>query len=337
MKIVDLAQRTQQWHDWRAKGVSASDAATLLGVSPYKTLWRLWAEKTGYALPEDLSNNPNVLRGVEFEPEARTAYEDKHSELLLPVCAESSKHPIIRASLDGLDSKGRPVELKCPSLSTWDEVTLRGMESVACKIYELQVQYQLIVTGADEGFLVFYNVDTKRLIEFTIKADPKVQKQLIEAATEFWDAVQNRKEPPKDPERDLFIPTGAQAQEWIGAAEHYRLYAGEIADLKARIKELEELQKPHAEQIINLMGDYCFGEFCGVSVTRYQAKGRVDYKRAIEELGNLTEDDLEAYRTESAGRTRFTVVDSLVPRNIADESVVESLEDTTGILESQWF
>lgn len=48
MKIVNLSQREEDWLDWRRQGVTATDAAILLNRSPYKTRWRLWAEKTGY-------------------------------------------------------------------------------------------------------------------------------------------------------------------------------------------------------------------------------------------------------------------------------------------------
>lgn len=53
MKIVNLSQREEDWLDWRRQGVTATDAAILLNRSPYKTRWRLWAEKTGY--PDDLT------------------------------------------------------------------------------------------------------------------------------------------------------------------------------------------------------------------------------------------------------------------------------------------
>ncbi len=49
MRITDVIQRTPQWQHWRARGVTASEAAIILGHSPYKTPWRLWAERTGIA------------------------------------------------------------------------------------------------------------------------------------------------------------------------------------------------------------------------------------------------------------------------------------------------
>ncbi len=56
MKIVNLSQREEDWLDWRRQGVTATDAAILLNRSPYKTRWRLWAEKTGYAREVDLES-----------------------------------------------------------------------------------------------------------------------------------------------------------------------------------------------------------------------------------------------------------------------------------------
>ncbi len=45
MKVIDLSQRTPAWHQWRIAGVTASEAPIIMGRSPYKTPWRLWAEK----------------------------------------------------------------------------------------------------------------------------------------------------------------------------------------------------------------------------------------------------------------------------------------------------
>ena len=87
MKIIDLKQRTPQWHAWRNAGVTASEAPVLMG-SPYKTPWRLWAEKRGLVLQEDLSGNPHVQRGLREEPIARRRFEDRHGVMLLPICAQ---------------------------------------------------------------------------------------------------------------------------------------------------------------------------------------------------------------------------------------------------------
>jgi predicted phage-related endonuclease len=40
MKVVNLQQRTPEWHQWRNLGVSASEAIIVLGQCPLKTIYR---------------------------------------------------------------------------------------------------------------------------------------------------------------------------------------------------------------------------------------------------------------------------------------------------------
>ena len=57
MTVVDLNQRSDEWLNWRSLGVTATDIPVILGLSPYKTVWQLWAEKTGRINPPDLSGS----------------------------------------------------------------------------------------------------------------------------------------------------------------------------------------------------------------------------------------------------------------------------------------
>ena len=62
MQFVELDQRTDAWFEWRKNGITASESPVIVGLSPYQTPWRLWAEKTGFMERPDLSKNPNVDR-----------------------------------------------------------------------------------------------------------------------------------------------------------------------------------------------------------------------------------------------------------------------------------
>lgn len=334
MKVINVRQRTEAWFRWREKGISASDAAVLLGESPHKTLWRLWAEKTGYAAPEDLSQNPHVQRGVKYEPEAIAAYEERFDEMLLPVCIESKVQPILKASLDGMDSLGRPVEVKCPSDSVWNEVVSAGELSEAYQLYYYQVQWQMMVAKADTGFLVFYHIETKQLQVFTIQADSELQDRMKQEAEKLWEQIEKRRAPEKDPERDIYIPADADVPQWVGLAEEFRTHETEIQKLQAKIVELKEQQKPLVDQMVEMMGEFYTADFCGVGITRYQTQ-RVNYKQIVEDRLVLTEAEVTQY-TESSERKRVTMKDSLVPKNIVDDDVVESLGETTGFFESAW-
>lgn len=335
MKVVNLRQSGEDWLEWRKQGVTASDAAILLGLSPYKTYWRLWAEKVGYAREVDLSNNPLVRQGIENEDKARVAFELKHGEILLPVCVESSTDPRLRASLDGLASNNVPVELKCPSESTWNDVCSNGTTSKAYLLYYAQVQHQMLVTGADEGWLVFWREGMLR--EFKILRDDSLIAEIIWKSEELLHAVFNRIEPKKDPERDLYIPKEEdEVEQWIASAEEYRFCEAEIQRLTKQLNDLKSRQAPMLDEMKRLMGEYHFADYAGVMVTRYKVSGKVDYKSLIADKG-ISEDEVSSYRKPSSERTRVTVTQSVTPRYIVEEEVLAPLKDVPEQAESCYF
>lgn len=57
------------WHAARSRCVTASVAGALLGISPYKTLYRLWAEKTE-RIGRDDAENDAMRKGRLLEPAA---------------------------------------------------------------------------------------------------------------------------------------------------------------------------------------------------------------------------------------------------------------------------
>jgi putative phage-type endonuclease len=336
MKIVNLSQRDDDWYEWRRLGITATDATILLNRSPYKTIWRLWAEKTGFAREVDLSLNPLVRQGVINEDKARQAFEEKHNDILLPACVQSVQYPLMRASLDGLTAEGKPAELKCPSESVWEDVQANGESSKAYQLYYAQVQHQLLVTGAKDGWLVFWYEG--KLLEFVIRRDEAMIQELLARADKFWQQVSDRKEPEKDPERDLYIPTGKEAQQWISAAEEYRIYDAEVQELKRRLDDLQKKQKPLLDNLKSLMGEYYQADFGGLMVTRYKVTGKVNYSKLLEERASaVTPDDIEKYRANASERCRVTVTDSVKPRYIVDEEVLAPLQQMPERVDSFYF
>jgi putative phage-type endonuclease len=173
----------------RANGVTASEAAVILGRSPYQTPWRLWAERTGLTRPADLSANPHVQRGIALEDAARRAFEERHDTLLLALCGESETHPVLRASFDGIADDGAPVELKVPSERTFADVQAKGTEAPAYALYWPQLQHQLYVADAARGWLVFYG-GQGRLLELAVERDESfLTGELVPGCLTFWEAL----------------------------------------------------------------------------------------------------------------------------------------------------
>ncbi|MVF23971.1 endonuclease [Methylocaldum sp. BRCS4] len=305
MKIVDLAQRSPEWHAWRRAGVTASDATVLLG-SPYKTPWRLWAEKTGRLLEQDLSGNPNVQRGIREEPEARRRYEARHDVLLLPVCAESTEEPIVRASFDGLTDGGRPVELKAPTEDNFRDAVANGVQSVLYQLYYPQVQAQIYVSESDLGYLTLQCDDA--FLDLEVPRDEDCIARLVEAARRFWECVRTGTEPPLDPMRDLYIPSGPDLEAWFRLAADYRQLNEKLASYAAETKAIEKALAELQRQLVEMMGEFAFAESSGIRISRCLQQGAIDYKAAVTEfLPNLTENDLKRFRRKPSERVRITV------------------------------
>jgi putative phage-type endonuclease len=308
MKVVDVSQRSAAWRKWRSQGVSASDAAVIMNRSPYKTPWRLFAEKTGLVLEPDFSNNPLIRAGIQQEPVALQHFEDKHGVMLLPVCAESEQYPLMRASFDGLSETNEPVEIKCPHQTTFIEVCLNREQSVPYQLYWCQVQQQILVAEADRGFLYFYHQG--QTVEFEILRDDQFIKALIETAMDFWAAVKSGREPKKDQERDLYLPAGEDLVQWQRLAAYYRQNAEQMEELKNQLKSLDTGQQALELKLVELMGDYLAAEHSGLRVNRFQMQGSVDYKAVLQNLlPTVSEAELNTYRKSSSQRVRITCRD----------------------------
>lgn len=305
MNVINVSQRTPEWRLWRSQGISASEAAIIMNRSPYKTPWRLWAEKTGRVLEQSLDNNPLIRIGIEQEPQALQRFEDKHEVMLLPLCGESERYPLMRASFDGLSESNEPVEVKCPHESTFLDVLLNREQSAAYQLYGCQVQQQLLVADAQRGFLFFYHQGQD--VEFVIERDEAFLTQLIDTAMDFWSAVKSGSEPQKDAARDLYLPNGAAELQWQQLAANYRQNAEKIDDIKAQLKGIELDQASIEQSLVGLMGDFMAAEHSGLRVSRFQVQGSIDYKAVMKALlPSVQELALEAYRKKPADRIRIT-------------------------------
>jgi putative phage-type endonuclease len=284
MRVIDIPQKTPEWLQWRAGGVTASDAAAVLGRSPYKTPWRLWAERTGLVAPEDLSNAFLVRRGNALEDQARRDFEDRHGTCLLPLCGESLQHPAIRASFDGIDDDGCPVELKIPWDAVYEEVVELQELSTAYRLYWVQLQSQLYVTEAERGWLVFYRRPGV-VAEFEIFANEQfLGDSLVPGLLDFWEAVRTKREPPPDPARDIYIPRGEALADWTRLAGEYRKHAAEKARLDALGKQAQVALDGIENRLVATMGDFLLAEAADLRVLRYRKAGAIDYKAALAEL-----------------------------------------------------
>lgn len=150
------------WLKQRQRLIQASDAASILGMSPWKTDAQLWDEKFK-GITKDLSSKPYIQYGKKMEPVIRESFlidnpyfSSEYHEFDILV---SDARPWQGCTLDGELTVTVPVNpwglevgakgiLECKTgsfsgfedLQNWDKIPLR---------YRCQILHQLAVTGWD--------------------------------------------------------------------------------------------------------------------------------------------------------------------------------------------
>lgn len=208
--ILTLVQGTAKWHQHRMLYRNASEAAAVMGVSPWVSPYQLWEIKTGRRSQEV---NYAMQRGTELEPQARTAYELTTGYIMEPAVMVSGDYS---ASLDGISLPGDLIlEVKCPvkgrSSETWKEAEAGRIQPH----YYWQVQHQLMVTGAAKAD--FYVFDGEEGIVVEVLPSPEDFRQLCLAWDDFWVFIRTDSPPPLTP-MDTVVRCDL---DWQSAAESF--------------------------------------------------------------------------------------------------------------------
>jgi putative phage-type endonuclease len=218
VKLVTIKQNSRQWHDWRGKGLGASDAPAIMGQSPYQSAFALWGDKTGL-LPREEPNAFAVAamqRGRDLEPVARALYEQLTGRVVEDLAGEHDTYPFIRASFDGIvpSTFEHFVEIKCPGQEAHDKAKAGKVPDY----YYPQVQQQFLVSGAKTADYFSYRPqDPVPHVVVPVVPDLEYQKSLLAKLTGFWAHVQDKTPPPVD--RADFLKVLKQAAKEMGKVQ----------------------------------------------------------------------------------------------------------------------
>jgi putative phage-type endonuclease len=193
VKIINLGQRTPAWLAWRAGGVGSSDAAAVLGVSPWKSRAALLREKVRLLTGHEVKDRSNgaMRRGRDLEPRVAAWYAGWYARPTAAVCGEHDTHGWLRASFDGLAADGVAVEIKCPNAAD-HEMALAG------KVPEKYVPQcdHLLLAGENtvrELHYVSYSDFFDRHRQYAVVVVRPAAGRLallLDAERAFWDEVQ---------------------------------------------------------------------------------------------------------------------------------------------------
>ena len=275
---VTAKQGSPEWLAWRRQGLGASDAPAVMGRSKWTTPYQLWREKMG--LSDGPRMNPAMWRGIKLEKAARQAYEEQTGNIMVPIVLESVEHPILRASLDGMEFGGKiALEIKLPS----EEAHALAMAGLVPEYYVDQLQQQLYISGAD--CVHYWSFDGKTGALVVVYPDPVRIQQIIDESTRFWQKVASGR---------------WETDEWEAAATLWR-----IANM--RLEEAKAFEAEARKALVALLGDEAKKEGSGVIVTRSTRKGAIDYPRVLSDRNiTLTEAEETQYRKAESSSIKIT-------------------------------
>lgn len=163
---MEIPQNHEEWLQQRLKGIGGSEAAAVIGQSPWCSNVELWKRKTGRATAPDISNNSAVQYGHDAEPLIRGLfaldYAHKYRTEYLGEfdMVYHRKYPFIFATLDGRLTEletGRKgiLEVKTTSIvrSMQKEQWWKDGKPCIPQQYFIQVLHQLLATGFDFAVL----------------------------------------------------------------------------------------------------------------------------------------------------------------------------------------
>lgn len=194
----------------KAQGIGASEAASIVGLSPRQSKLDLWEIKTGRKAPPDLSGNEQVERGVRMESAIRAVFQANHPELIVEHHAFDilfqDERPWLFATLDGevadtaAPGKRYALEIKTAQPNgkagweKWSDGKIPGN-------YYAQILHQMLATGYEKVYVAAFlfgkgnDEITYREYEFSRDGRQPDLELLLREETEFWDYVSTDRKP----------------------------------------------------------------------------------------------------------------------------------------------
>lgn len=174
----------------RASGIGGSDVAAILGISPWRTPFDVYLEKTGDPAWSPALLTARMRLGLLLEPALRTAYEQDHPDHMCRPYPKVLWHPndVSYAHIDGViltrHEWGNPAEE-----GIWEGKSARDRAAWTGGVpdyYEAQVRQYLAISGAPWCDLTVLFLNDAGIKHYRIEADPEEDQGIIEIGERFW-------------------------------------------------------------------------------------------------------------------------------------------------------
>ena len=278
--LTSTADLTREaWLTYRRLGIGGSDAASVLGISPFRTGVDLYYDKLGLPMEDSEENWVAMEVGTLLEDLVARIFAKKTGLEVcpMPVMFQHTEHPWMLADLDFLvempDGSTAILECKTTNYNARDKWEYDG-KPIVPQYYEAQGRHYMAVMNLNRVyFCCLYGNSEDEVIIRSIDRDLKYEAELIALEEHFWVNHVKAKIPPPYIEDDgaLILESlrrclGPSCKDMPPAAftetqsENVRRYV-ELRDqksaLNASVKTLEdEMERLKASIVADMVGSW---------------------------------------------------------------------------------
>ncbi len=264
-----------EWLAHRQSGIGASEVTTALGLSPWKSAYTLWAEKSGLKAPDPVEGIAVEL-GHFLEPFLAKKYAQATGRYVTDpgdfTIFQHPDYPYMFCTPDKIiefsQSEQGPLETK----STGEYAGKLWAEGDAPMAAQAQIQMQMLIMGHTRGSLAGL-VGNRAFHWFDVERNDALCEKMVAGLVEFWDRVQTKTPPPidgsvstKETLQALHPNDNGETVELPNNAvvlqEQMEMYSGQIKDIEKRVDTIKN-------EFRAAIGDATFGEYGDI---RYSLK-----------------------------------------------------------------
>lgn len=267
----------------RTQGIGGSDVAAILGLSPFRSEFDVWLEKTGDPAHEPQAETPQMRFGRLMEPVLAKVYEEDHPGATVSLMGGHDTPPIwtpghvVYAHIDGTVSGEGIWEGK----TAFDDRDWRTADGYRLpEYYEAQVRTYLAATGEPWCDVTVFFRQQSTFAHIRVEADPEIDAGVIKVAEEWWERhVVGGLQPAIDgsPGASAYLIRRYPAQvreEDIHASVDVDAAGAHLASVRAHSESLERTRTALENAIKEEMGEH--GRIVGSnwSATWRRSRGR---------------------------------------------------------------
>lgn len=266
---IPLPDTRHEWLANRSVGIGGSDCASALNMSPYKSQFTLWCEKTKRIIDDEDNEAMRIGRDLEdyvaqrfCEVTGKKVRKSKYSY-------QSKEHPFMLANVDRL-VVGEDAGLECKTASALTK-TKYDKGDIPIQYY-LQCMHYMAVTGKKKWYIAVL-VMGKGFYHFEVNRDEEEIEILINGEKTFWNFVEENRMPPIDGSEST---TDALKKIYPEAKDNSTTELLEKEDMISRHIELKTLEKRIKKEINEI--ENTLKKELGVCTKGYNDKHEVHWK-----------------------------------------------------------